>query len=190
MISTDDNYEDKLNILIKNINDEHNNDLKIKTVKNDPNKKNMISKQYDSLNYSLEMHKVRKNKKADFNIHSNNNLSIEDENIDKCKVVNSWKELPIEQKNMHIDDYSVILFELYNKTISREDILCFITKNINKIKYDKVNKCIVDIQDLNYKVNNNKGELFIKKKINTTSKDSRLNKLRKSLKKKKYILLK
>ena len=44
----------------------------------------MISKQYDSLNYSLEMHKVRKNKKADFDIYSNNNLNIEDENIDKC----------------------------------------------------------------------------------------------------------
>ena len=184
MISTDDNYEEKLNILLKNVNEDYNNKETIKKKISDPNKKNMISKQYDSLNYSLEMHKVRKNKKADFDIYSNNKLSIEDENIDKCEIIDSWKELSIEQKNIYIDNYSITLFKLYNNTISQEDILDFITKNINKIKYDKVNKCIIDIQGLNYKVNNNVGELFIKKNINTT-KNSRLNKLRKSLKQKK-----
>ena len=184
MISTDDNYEERLNILLKDVNKEYNNIPEVKKVKTDPNKKNMISKQYDSLNYSLEMHKVRKNKKADFDIYSNNKLSIEDENIDKCEIIDSWKELSIEQKNIYIDNYSITLFKLYNNTISQEDILDFITKNINKIKYDKVNKCIIDIQGLNYKVNNNVGELFIKKNINTT-KNSRLNKLRKSLKQKK-----
>ena len=184
MISTDDNYEEKLNILLKNVNKEYNNVPEVKKVKSDPTKKNMISKQFDSLNYSLEMHKVRKNKKADFDIYSNNKLSIEDENIDKCEIIDSWKELSTERKSTYIDEYSITLFELYNNTISQEDILCFINKNLNKIKYDKVNKCIIDIQGLIYKVNNDIGEIYIKKKINTTSKDSRLNKLRKSLKKK------
>ena len=74
---------------------------------------------------------------------------------------------------------------LYNNTISEEEILSFINENLSKIKYDKINKCIIDIQGLSYKLKDNKGELFIKKKINTISKDSRLNKLRKSLKKRK-----
>ena len=51
--------------------------------------------------------------------------------------------------------------------------------------FDKINKCIVDIQGLSYRQKDNKGELYIKKKVNTSSKDSRLNKLRKSLKKRK-----
>ena len=144
----------------------------------------MISKQYDSLNYSLEMHKVRKNKKADFDIYSNNNLSIEDDNIDKCEIIESWKDLSDEQKKIYINDYNIYLFNLYNNTISKEYIESFINKNLNKIKYDKINKCIIDISGLSYKLNNNIGELYIKKKKGTISKDSRLNKLRKSLKKK------
>ena len=186
MISTDDNYESKLDNLLKNVNEDYNvNQKEEKKNKVDPTKKNMISKQFDSLNYSLEMHKVRKNKKADFDIYSNNNLSIEDEDIDKCIVINSWKDLSEEQKNIYIDDYSITLFNLYNNTISQEEILSFINENLNKIKYDKVNRCIIDIQGMSYKLNDDKGELYIKKKINTTSKDSRLNKLRKSLKKRK-----
>jgi len=186
MISTDDKYESKLDSLLKNINE--NYDVKQKEEKKanvDPTKKNMISKQYDSLNYSLEMHKVRKNKKADFDIYSNNNLNIEDDDIDKCIIVNSWKELSEEEKNTHINNYSKTLCNLYNNTMSEEEILYFINENFSKIKYDKVNKYIIDIQGLSYKLKDDKGELYIKKKVNTTSKDSRLNKLRKSLKKRK-----
>ena len=186
MISTDDNYELKLDNLLKNINEDYNvNQKEEKKTKTEPGKKNMISKQYDSLNYSLEMHKVRKNKKADFDIYSNNNLNIEDDDIDKCIIINSWKELSEEEKNEHINNYSKTLCNLYNNTISEEEILSFINENLSKIKYDKINKCIIDIQGLSYKLKDNKDELFIKKKINTTSKDSRLNKLRKSLKKRK-----
>ena len=186
MISTDDSYEKRLDSLLKNVNEDYNiNQKEEKLTKSDPTKKNMISKQFDSLNYSLEMHKVRKNKKADFDIYSNNNLNIEDEDIDKCIIINSWKDLSEEQKNIYINDYSITLFNLYNNTISQEEILSFINENLNKIKYDKVNRCIIDIQGLSYKLNNDKGELYIKKKFNTTSKDSRLNKLRKSLKKRK-----
>ena len=180
--------ENKLELILKEINylgsqQTPSTNSTVSIVVQEDRNKSRSCKQFDSLNYSLEMHKVRKNKKADFDIYSNNKLSIEDENIDKCEVIDSWKELSIEQKNIYIDNYSITLFELYNNTISREDILCFITKNINKIKYDKVNKCIIDVQGLNYKLNNNIGELSIKKIINT-NKNSRLNKLRKSLKKK------
>jgi hypothetical protein len=186
MISTDDNYETKLDNLLKNVNEDYNvNQKEEKKTKVEPGKKNMISKQFDSLNYSLEMHKVRKNKKADFDIYSNNNLNIEDEDIDKCVVINSWKDLSDEEKTVCIYDFSITLFNLYNDTISQEEILSFINENLNKIKYDKANKCIIDIQGFSYKMNNEKGELYIKKKINTASKDSRLNKLRKSLKKRK-----
>tara|TARA_B100000575_G_C23128952_1_gene654504 strand:+ start:519 stop:1079 length:561 start_codon:yes stop_codon:yes gene_type:complete len=186
MISTDDNYENKLDNLLKNVNKDYNiNQNKDKKKINDPTKKNMISKQYDSLNYSLEMHKVRKNKKADFDIYSNNNLNIEDDDIDKCIIINSWKELSEEEKYICIKKYSINLFNLYNNTISEEDIISFINNNLSKIKYDKVNKCIIDIQGLSYRFKDNKGELYINKKINTTSKDSRINKLRKSLKKRK-----
>lgn len=186
MISTDDNYENKLNTLLQNINEDYDvNQKEEKKSKSDPTKKNMISKQFDSLNYSLEMHKVRKNKKADFDIYSNNNLDIEDDDIDKCIIINSWKELSEEEKNTHINNYSISLFNLYNNTISQEEILSFINDNFSKIKYDKVNKCIIDVQGLSYREKDNKGELYIKKKVNTTSKDSRLNKLRKSLKKRK-----
>ena len=165
MISTDDNYENKLDNLLKNINEDYNVNQKEEKTKVDPTKKNMISKQFDSLNYSLEMHKVRKNKKADFDIYSNNNLNIEDDDIDKCIVVNSWKDLSEEQKNICINNYNTTLFNLYNNTISKEEILSFINENLNKIKYDKVNKCIIDIQGMGYKLNDNKGELYIKKKL-------------------------
>ena len=186
MISTDDNYKLKLDNLLKNINEDYDvNQKEEKKTKVDPTKKNMISKQYDSLNYSLEMHKVRKNKKADFDIYSNNNLNIEDDDIDKCIIINSWKELSEEEKNTHINNYSKTLCNLYNNTMPEEEILSFINENFSKIKYDKVNKCITDILGLSYKLKDDKGELYIKKKVSTTSKDSRLNKLRKSLKKRK-----
>jgi hypothetical protein len=185
MISTDDKYEVRLDNLLKNINEDYDVKQNAKKKKIDPTKKNMISKQYDSLNYSLEMHKVRKNKKADFDIYSNNNLNIEDDDIDKCMIINSWKELSEEEKNIHIDNYSKTLCNFYNNTISEEEILSFINENLSKIKYDKVNKYITDIQGLSYKLKDNICELYIKKKVNTTPKDSRLNKLRKSLKKRK-----
>ena len=165
MISTDDNYENKLNSLLKNINEDYNvNQKEEKKIKNDPTKKNMISKQFDSLNYSLEMHKVRKNKKADFDIYSNNNLNIEDDDIDKCIIINNWKELSEEEKNTYINNYSISLVNLYNNTISQEEILSFINDNLSKIKYDKVNKCIIDIQGMSYRQKDDKGELYIKKR--------------------------
>lgn len=184
MICTDDDYEKKLNIMIKGLNQDYDKKEEVKVKKKkDPQKKNMISKQYDSLNYSLEMHKVRKNKKADFDIYSNNNLDIEDENIDKCKMFESWKDLSEEQKNIYINDYSEHLYKYYNEKITKESIISFINKNLTKIKYDKINKCIIDIVGLSNKLNDI-NELYIKKKSIVT-KDSRLNKLRKSLKKRK-----
>ena len=39
------------------------------------------------------MYKVRKNKKADFDIHSSQKYNIEDENIDKHVEVLNWKNL-------------------------------------------------------------------------------------------------
>ena len=55
--------------------------------------KDFYCKQLDSLNYCLEMYKVRKNKKADFDIHSSQKYNIEDENIDKEVVELIWKDL-------------------------------------------------------------------------------------------------
>ena len=183
MISTDDNYEEKLNILLKNVNEDYNNKETIKKKISDPNKKNMISKQYDSLNYSLEMHKVRKNKKADFDIYSTNNLDIEDVDIDKCIFYKSWKELSNEEQNLFINQYANILYDKYNKYLTIDYIITFLNNNSNKIKYDKINKCILNILDLEFKINNdNNGELYIKKMSNNIS--SQIKKLRKSLKKK------
>lgn len=186
MISTDDNYNNKLNNIIKNINNEYDNqntkNIKEK-ISNKTEKKNQISKQYDSLNYSLEMHKVRKNKKADFDIYSTNNLDIEDVDIDKCIFYKSWKELSSEEQNLFIKQYANILYDKYNKYLNIDYIITFINNNSNKIKYDKINKCILNILDLEFKIDNeNNGELYIKKMSNNIS--SQIKKLRKSLKKK------
>ena len=39
------------------------------------------------------MYKVRKNKKADFDIHSIQKYNIEDEDIDKEEKILTWKDL-------------------------------------------------------------------------------------------------
>ena len=95
MNKTYEDYTVKLNNIIKNIkinnkkyklNNEKNNIIKINTInKNEEIKdtKDFYCKQLDSLNYCLEMHKVRQNKKADFDIYSTLKYNIEDENIGK-----------------------------------------------------------------------------------------------------------
>lgn len=186
MNSTEENYEKKLNSLLPNLNlkeDEKllKNSINIK-IKNNT-KKNMISKQYDSLNYSLEMHKVRKNKKADFDIYSKNEYNIEDEDIDKCKIVESWKDLSDINKNYCINNYVDILYDKYNKNLNKSYIYNFIIDNKNKIKYDKINKSIIDIQGIGFSGHNNEYKLYIKKK-NNVNKNTQIDKLRKSLKKK------
>ena len=142
----------------------------------------MISKQYDSLNYSLEMHKVRKNKKADFDIYNLNELDIEDKDIDKCIIYNGWKDLTKEEQNFIIDNYTNLLFIKYKEQFSIDYIKLLILNNINKIKYDKKNRCINNLSDLIYINNNIETKLYIKK---TNNKDSHISKLRKSLKRNK-----
>ena len=56
MISTDDSYEKRLDSLLKNVNEDYNiNQKEEKLTKSDPTKKNMISKQFDSLNYAQDL---------------------------------------------------------------------------------------------------------------------------------------
>ena len=59
----------------------------------------------EGLQYCLEMHKVKNNKKADFDIHNNSKLNIEDEDIDKFKSYANWNDLSEEIKNNKIQDY-------------------------------------------------------------------------------------
>lgn len=101
-----DNFE-----MIDNIKNETISDIEINTIEKNktnnikknidkPEEKDYYCKQLDSLNYCLEMHKVRKNKKADFDIHSAQKYSIEDEDIDKPNIVLGWKDLSdVKKKN-------------------------------------------------------------------------------------------
>ena len=41
------------------------------------------------------------NTKSCFDISCHNNLNIEDDDIDKCIVINSWKELSEEEKRTY-----------------------------------------------------------------------------------------
>ena len=66
---------------------EHNTSVTI--VLPEDRNKSRSCKQFDSLNYSLEMHKVRKNKKADFNIHNVNEHNrgiVQLQNLDYVEV--------------------------------------------------------------------------------------------------------
>lgn len=140
--------------------------------------KSRSCKQFDSLNYSLEMHKVRKNKKADFNIHNVNEHNIEDDNIDKCEYVMSWKELPEDIQDELIDNYAEKICTNYK--LDKQYIIDFINSNQNKIKYNKKNKIIDDITNMVVSINNDNNRiLIIKEKKKSTSK---LDKFRRQLK--------
>ena len=140
--------------------------------------KDFYCKQLDSLNYCLEMHKVRKNKKADFDIHSIQKYNIEDKDIDKCVEVLGWKDLSESvQKNL-IDNFAKENSSKYNLEIKYTEI--FINSNLNKIKYDKYEKKIVDIYGMINCIENDINILKIKKTV-TKGPNSRINKLRKSL---------
>jgi len=152
-------------LILKNKDDSSN----IKKVEN--------NKQFATINYCYEMYKVRKNKKADFDIHSMNNLDIEDKDIDKIDKVFSWKEFDDSEKNILIDDYVDELYNTYLNKILKETIKTFILKNKNKIRYNKRDKKIDTITGM---ICINNGELVIKKK---TSSNELISKLRKSIKK-------
>ena len=66
-----------------------------------------------------------------------------------------------------------------NIFVNQNTVVNFINDNLNKIKYDKYNKKIVDIQGMIYCNDNNKNILKIKIKDKPTN--SNINKLRKSL---------
>lgn len=162
----------------QNINKDNENNENNKDNKNNENKsdKDFYCKQLDSLNYCLEMHKVRKNKKADFDIYSTLKYNIEDENIGKDVVFSNWKDLDDIVKNKLIDDFINEISE--NNNLDLEYTKIFINNNLNKIKYDKYKKKIVDIHGMIICTDNNETILKIKIK---DKKNTNINKLRKSL---------
>lgn len=198
------NYEDKLDQIILSIKGKNNN-LRIinniKKIKHNEDEeilneeilnetetttviektdrtKDYFCKQLDSLNYIYEMHKVRQNKKADFDIHSTNKYSIEDDDIDKCEIILGWKELSSNDKDMLIENFVLELCDKHK--LENEYVLEFVNNNMDKIKYDKCKKKIVDITGMIQCLENNKKILKIKQKV--VSKNSgQINKLRKSL---------
>lgn len=143
-------------------------------------KKNMDikNKQFESINYCYEMYKVRKNKKADFDIHNMNDLNIEDDDIDKIEKVLGWKDLNDEKKNEYIEIYIDELYDKYKGNIKKMNIKEFILSNKSKIKYNKRENKIDDIQGM---ICINGDELIIKKKESKSN--NLINKLRKSIKK-------
>jgi len=143
-----------------------------------PGEKDFYCKQLDSLNYCLEMHKVRKNKKADFDIHNTEKYSIEDKNIDKQMEVLSWKELPDSLKEESIMNFINEISNNHNMDLDYTTI--FVNSNLNKIKYDKYKGKIVDLYGMINCIENNINILKIKPKITGTV-NSRVNKLRKAL---------
>ena len=160
-----------------NNNEVNNNEVNNNEVNNNkPTDKDFYCKQLDSLNYCLEMHKVRKNKKADFDIYSTLKYNIEDENIGKNVVFSNWKELDNnEQKNL-IDIFIKEFSE--NNNLDFEYTKTFINNNLNKLKYDKYKKKIVDIHGMiKCNVNN---QTILKIKIKD-KKNTNISKLRKSL---------
>tara|TARA_Y100000741_G_C18016918_1_gene462608 strand:- start:47 stop:586 length:540 start_codon:yes stop_codon:yes gene_type:complete len=178
MNNTYESYELKLDQIINKL----NNDKVILEDKEDKEdnievKKVDKNKQYETINYCYEMYKVRKNKKADFDIHSMNNLNIEDKDIDKIEKVLSWKELDDMDKNVLIDNYVDELYGTYLNKILKETIKIFVLKNKNKIRYNKKEKKIDTITGM---ICINNEELIIKKK--TSNSNELINKLRKSIK--------
>lgn len=186
MNNTYDDYGTKLENIIKNIKINNkkykkNNNIKVniceKKISNENKSgKDFYCKQLDSLNYCLEMHKVRKNKKADFDIYSTLKYNIEDENIGKDIVFYNWKDLDDNVRSKLIDDFINEISE--NNNLDLEYTKIFINNNLNKIKYDKYNKKIVDIHSMIICRNNNETILKIKIK---DKKNTNINKLRKSL---------
>ena len=175
-----EDYNTKLDTIIKNIkiNNKKVNSTNILKIKKTPtNNKDFYCKQLDSLNYCLEMHKVRQNKKADFDIYSTQKYNIEDESIGKTIIYNNWKDLNIEIQKVLIEDFIIEISALYKLDIdyTRE----FINNNINKIKYNKYEKKIENLVGMIYCIDNNKGILKIK--IKEKCANNNINKLRKSL---------
>ena len=162
----------------KNINEIENNiNQQVNSInKKKEDEKDFYCKQLDSLNYCLEMHKVRKNKKADFDIYSTLKYNIEDENIGKNIVFTNWKELDENIKKNLIDEFIKELSE--NNNLDLEYTANFVNENLNKIKYDKYNKKIVDLHGMIKCTNNNQPILKIKIK---DKKNTNISKLRKSL---------
>ena len=194
-----ENYEKKLDFIINNIKNKNkirktqNNKVKEeineeqinkkemknkKIVKNKNEDKDFYCKQLDSLNYCLEMYKVRKNKKADFDIHSIQKYNIEDEDIDKEQKILNWKDLSETKQEELIKNFIKEISDKYNLDINYTEI--FIRDNLSKIKYDKYKKKIVDLHGMINCVENNINILKIKK-ITTKGTNSHINKLRKSL---------
>ena len=153
----------------------HSN-IKVNKINKTEETKDFYCKQLDSLNYCLEMHKVRQNKKADFDIYSTLEYNIEDENIGKNVVFSSWKELDDNIKNTLIEEFITELSETHNLDVKYTEE--FVNANLNKIKYDKYNKKIVDLHGMIKCTNNNSSILKIKIK---DKKNTNINKLRKSL---------
>lgn len=143
-----------------------------------PEEKDYYCKQLDSLNYCLEMHKVRKNKKADFDIHSAQKYNIEDEDIDKPNIVLGWKDLSDVKKEKLIEDFIVELTNKHN--LELKQTIDFVNLNIGKIKYDKQSEKIIDILGMTTCIENNTKVLKIKQKTTKTN-SSNINRLRKSL---------
>lgn len=176
-----ENNEDEKNKVdeIENKVDEIENkedDKEKKKAKNED--KDFYCKQLDSLNYCLEMYKVRKNKKADFDIHSSQKYNIEDEDIDKQDEVLNWKDLSDFLQKKLIKEFVEDISKKYNLDIKYTEM--FINSNLNKIKYDKYKKKIVDLYGMINCIENNINILKIKKVV-TKGANSRINKLRKSL---------
>ena len=196
MNSSYEPYEKKLDNILKKIkkpnttditstnnekcnNDINENDINENNISKNKNKVETHCKTLDSLNYCLEMHKVRKNKKADFDIHSSSSLHIEDDDIDKFELYSCWKDLSVEVQDTYINNYIETIINKYN--LDKDYIKQFIKNNINKIKYDKIQQKIVEITDMLYIKQNDSYILKIKQKTNLKKSDS-INKLRKSLK--------
>ena len=174
-----EDYNKKLDNIIKNI--KINNKKKsaeiVKIKKTVSEDKDFYCKQLDSLNYCLEMHKVRQNKKADFDIYSTMDYNIEDDTIGKTIEYTNWKDIENIKKTELIDTFINEISSNYNLDI--DYTRSFINNNLNKIKYDKYNKKIVDIQGMVNCSYNNKNTLKIKIKDKNTN--NNISKLRKSL---------
>lgn len=182
-----DNYEIRLVNLINKLRENtikeelDKNNLKEEKFekKNNDNieKKNdrLKCKQFDTINYCYEMYKVRKNKKADFDIYSTQKYNIEDEDIDKIDKIQGWKELDNKIKEELLENYIDKLDNSYIN-LSRNYIKDFVIKNKTKVKYNKKDKQIDDILGMCY-LNN---ELIIKKKKQNSN--VTIDKLRKSIK--------
>ena len=123
------------------------------------------------------MHKVRKNKKADFDIHSIQKYNINDKDIDKPEIILGWKDFNENEKNILIEEFIEEIMEKYN--VEKDYTKIFVYENINKIKYDKNKKKISDITGMIHCIENKKSILKMRQKI--VSSNSQINKLRKSL---------